>query len=342
MSTPPVPDVDILPIPGQTAVPTPTVGIVDVLDPAALAGRAAAVASRQRTENTRRAYGAAYRSLAGFVGEGAPVEALTADAVTAWVRSLERSGRSPRTVAARLAAVRKLARELGADPAIERVGSELVEPGLPRALSAGELERLLKMPDRRSRAGARDLALLQLLTDAGLRRAEAAGLRYPQIVERRRYRDPRVRAAVADTTTLAIRLRGKRGREREVPLTARAVDTLRAWADRRPTTQTDHVFLSLPTVTGREPRPLDPRDVGRIVERHTTAAAIPKDLRGVHVLRHTFATNLRAAGVELDVLRDLLGHQDIRTTQIYADINSIEHDRAIQTLENPAAILRSR
>lgn len=66
---------------------------------------------------------------------------------------------------------------------------------------------------------------------------------------------------------------------------------------------------------------MDPRDVGRLVERHATAAGLPEDRRGPHVLRHTFATRLRDRDVPVDVIQALLGHADIRTTMVYARVD---------------------
>ena len=87
---------------------------------------------------------------------------------------LERAGRTPATIAKHLSALRQLAPALDADPAIRTVRSQSVARGEPRALSEEEFARLLRMPDRRTRQGKRDLALLHLLGSVGLRRAETA------------------------------------------------------------------------------------------------------------------------------------------------------------------------
>jgi integrase/recombinase XerD len=67
--------------------------------------------------------------------------------------------------------------------------------------------RLLRMPDRRTRQGKRDLALLQLLGSAGLRRGEAAGLLITDVDERRRAGDPRLRQAIAHSTSWWVTVR---------------------------------------------------------------------------------------------------------------------------------------
>jgi integrase/recombinase XerD len=62
--------------------------------------------------------------------------------------------------------------------------------------------------------------------------------------------------------------------------------------------------------------------VTRIVTRHATAAGLPEDRRSPHVLRHTFCTHLPDSGVPIDVIRELAGHADIRTTTIYTAVPS--------------------
>src|SRR3954454_2949634 len=111
-------------VPGheRPSAPTPTVPVMvdhgelaaaaiaaGVVDPAGLAARAAEVAARQRSPETRRTYAAVYRSFATFLGPHARLEDLTAEAVRAYRDQLEHSGRSPATVAKHLSALRGLA-----------------------------------------------------------------------------------------------------------------------------------------------------------------------------------------------------------------------------------------
>lgn len=279
--------------------------------------RALGLAARQASANTRKTYGTAYRSLCGALGAGATPVDLTAARVEAWCDGLRRGGRAPSTIAVYLSAVRALADEVGADPAIRRLRTERAAPDPPQHLMRLEVARLLARPDRATAAGTRDLAILLLCVRAGLRRAEIAGLALGAVEEHRRPADPRLRRAVPRATAFAVRVAGPRGRERLVPLAGEVLPALAAWRDARPDADTAALFVSLPAVRGREPRPLDPRDVGRIVARHAASAGLPDDLRGVHVLRHTFANGLRTNGAGLETVRDLLGHEDIRTTQVY-------------------------
>jgi hypothetical protein len=115
--------------------------------------------------------------------------------------------RSPATVAKHLSALRGLAGALGVDAQLRTVRSARVGRGEPRALSHDEWMRLLRMPDRRTRQGKRDLALLHLLGSAGLRRAEAANLLVSDVDERRRAGDPRLRQAIKGSTSWWVTVR---------------------------------------------------------------------------------------------------------------------------------------
>lgn len=70
------------------------------------------------------------------------------------------------------------------------------------------------------------------------------------------------------------------------------------------------------------------------------AEGLRVDRHGAHVLRHTFATNVRRNGAAIDTIRDLLGHEDIRTTQVYARVDHAELENAIDTLSGRSGLDR--
>jgi hypothetical protein len=92
----------------------------DVVDADGLGARAAEVAARQRSPQTRRTYAAVYRSPLGFLGEHATVEDLTAEAVRAYRDALEHAHRTPATIAKHLSVIRGLAAAVGADADVRR------------------------------------------------------------------------------------------------------------------------------------------------------------------------------------------------------------------------------
>lgn len=242
------------PLRGQLVVPgAGAAGVGEVLEVGELARRAAQVAGAQRSPATRRTYLSVYRRFGALAGSDAGLGALTPELVREYRDVLEGQGVASATVAKHLAAIRTLAADLGADPGVAQARGERVERGTPRELTELEAERLLRMPDRRSTAGLRDLAIMHLMLGAGLRREEVARLPFDALEQRRRHRDPRMRMAVAESTAWPVRVRGKRGRERIVPLPQPVADDLAVWAGRRPGADTDRLFCTLPR-TGRPPR----------------------------------------------------------------------------------------
>ncbi len=291
----------------------------ELVDVASLAARAGEVARQQPAPLTRQAYAGVYRAFCQFVGPGAGPEALTSERVRAYRDGLEVDGRSPATIAKHLSALRTLAAALGVE-GVRDVRGAKVARGEPRALTGEEYARLLRMPDRRTTAGKRDLALLHLLGTAGLRRAEACAVLVGDVDERRRAGDGRLRRAIAHSSAWWVTVRyGKRGRRRHIPLEQDALDAITAWFRVRPTCAYEELLVSLPR-TGRAPQPLTVRDVTRIVARYAGLAGLPEDRRSPHVLRHTFCTHLADAETPIDVIRELAGHADIRTTTIYTQV----------------------
>ena len=138
---------------------------------------------------------------------------LDADVIAAYGRHLATSGgrgggpAAPATVRVYLSMVRALARDLGLEEAVEDVRVPRHEPGPPETLTDTDYANLLRVPDRRTVAGKRDYALLRVLGDCGLRSAELRGLRARDL------RRPR-----ANARHHRLYVRGKGGREREVPV----------------------------------------------------------------------------------------------------------------------------
>jgi integrase/recombinase XerD len=303
--------------------------------------RALAIAGMAASPNTRRAYATAYRAFADFLrvhyGE-ASSEKVTIASVAAWRDELAARGLAPSSITQRVSAVRRLAASLGADPLVQQVRCTQVQRDEPRALSDVELERLLHGPDLRTTIGVRDRAILELLARAGLRRAELARLTLADIQERGRQPDARRRTAIApgrsEQTRLEVVVRAsKRGRTRAVPLHGEAHDALAQWYASRPASASDALFVSLRQRRSARPEAISASAVGDVVAKHAAAAGIREDRRTAHALRHTFCTMLAERGVALEVIRELAGHVDVRTTQIYVDVSDQRKNDGIAALE---------
>ena len=156
----------------------------------------------------------------------------------------------------------------------------------------------------------RDMAILNLLLNAGPRVSELCALRLKDvtITERR--------------GKLLIRS-GKGGKWREVPLNLDARKALQAWLEVRPGTASDHLFV------GRRGQPLGPRGVRYLVQR-VGQQANPND-RAIspHTLRHTCAKNLIDTGTPLDQVALLLGHKGLDVTRRYTTPSERDLEKAV-------------
>lgn len=228
--------------------------------------------------------------------------------VAAYESDLVKRGYAASTVKHRLSAVKGLHRFLvrdgicEADPAI---GTPVPKAPrrLPDVLSIRQVAALLDQPFPPTSAGARDGALLEVLYGCGLRVSECCGLD-------------------RDDCLLGegcVRVRGKGGKERIVPISGTALAALSGYLDgprsrladlRRPTAA---VFLN--ARGGR----LSRQSVHAIVAR--AGRVIGKDGLHPHTLRHSFATHLLEGGADLRAIQEMLGHSDISTTQIYTHVD---------------------
>lgn len=216
-------------------------------------------------------------------------------------------GRSVRTVARRLSALRRLFQYLvrsgrmHADPTAN-VESPRLGRSLPKSLTEGEIESLLHAPDLQLDAGVRDRAMLELLYATGLRVSELVGLHMEQL---------NLRQGV-------VRVLGKGGKERLVPLGEEAV----TWLERYISTARPALLRHQPSATlfpGNRGTPLTRQAFWHAIKRHALKAGIAGNI-SPHVLRHAFATHLLNHGADLRVVQMLLGHADISTTQIYTHV----------------------
>jgi site-specific recombinase XerD len=171
---------------------------------------------------------------------------------------------------------------------------------LPVSLAPEQVSRLLAEPKTDTVIGLRDRALLAILYGTGIRATECATLRCGQV----------------DLTRLTITVKGKGGHERSIPLNPQLGDLLRLYANAR-----GPALPAAPFFRSRFGRPLSR---GSIYERVRTWGQ--RSRLGIplcpHRMRHTFATHLVRAGVGLVTIRDLLGHRQITSTQIYLHVTA--------------------
>jgi len=257
--------------------------------------------------NTVVAYRSDLARLRRALGRRALTKAREEDLLRV-LREMRVEGRSPRSVARWLVAVRGFYAFLDDEGVLEGDPSAHVEAprtwrSLPKVLSTAEVESLLACPDTKNPRGLRDSALLEVLYATGLRVSELIGLRL---------RDLHLDAGY-------LRCLGKGSKERVVPLGGEADSTLQRYlAEGRPVLlrrkRTEVLFVNA------RGGPLTRQGFWKIIKAYGIRAGIRLPL-SPHVIRNAFATHLLENGADLRSLQLLLGHADISTTQIYTHVN---------------------
>jgi len=286
---------------------------------------------------TRQAYARDARQLAEFIAVkrgGKPWGQVDADDVRAWLAErLRTSARA--TVGRKLAAARAWFEFLRRAGLVESNPARLAQPPklekkLPARLSVDEAFHLVDGPNRprpgrRDDAKAtarrlRDAAVLELLYSSGLRVGELAALDRP---------DLRLDLGVARVS------QGKGGKERVVPVGAKAAQALERYLAARPAllagSAGEAAALFLNNVGGR----LSVRGVQKIVAANQDGLAIGRRI-GPHALRHAMATHLLEGGADLRSVQEMLGHASLSTTQKYLHL-TMDHLLKVYDQAHPRA-----
>ncbi|WP_337382625.1 site-specific tyrosine recombinase/integron integrase [Prevotella sp.] len=188
------------------------------------------------------------------------------------------------------------------DPS-ELLEAPTVGEHLPEVLSTEEIDRMEAAIDLSKWEGQRNKAIIELLFSCGLRVSELVNLKFNDIFERDKF----------------LRIIGKGDKERLVPISESALHEIKLWLyDRnlmkiKPGEQ-DYVFLN------RRGAHLTRTMILIMIKRTAEEAGITKTV-SPHTLRHSFATELLKGGADLRAIQEMLGHENIKTTQIYTHID---------------------
>lgn len=189
---------------------------------------------------------------------------------------------------------------------------------LPKALTIDQVERLLSAPSADDPIGIRDRALLELLYATGARVSEAVGL---------------------DVDDLAhgevLRLRGKGGKERIVPIGSFARAAVDAYLTRVRPGLAAKGRASARLFLGARGAPLSRQSAWLVIRAAAEKAQITSEI-SPHTLRHSFATHLLQGGADVRVVQELLGHASVATTQIYTHV-SLDTLRDVYATSHPRA-----
>ncbi len=252
-------------------------------------------------------------------------ESLDAQHIRAYAAAIHRHGLDPRSVQRRLSSLRTffnyLMREgrLKRNPAVD-VAAPKAARRLPEALDVDRMARLLDGPTPPRTApdalDTRDRAIMELFYSSGLRLAELVGLDLPDL----------------DLKDRTVRVTGKGGKTRIVPVGAKAVETCAAWLAARS-------GVARPDVTavfvGRNGRRMGTRAVQLRVSRWARLRGLDVHVHP-HLFRHSFATHLLESSHDLRGVQEMLGHANLSTTQVYTHLD-FQHLAKVYDAAHPRA-----
>jgi len=279
----------------------------------------------QRSPRTVDAYRRDLRALATYLDK--PVTGATVEELERYTAQLRADGLAASTIARRTAAARSFFRHqqlLGTrrdNPAAAVALPRRAKP-LPKTLSPGEAERLIEAAAGTQPRALRDQALVELLYGAGLRVSEAVGLD----------------KAGVDLDDRLVRVLGKGGKERAVPIGRPAAGALHRYLSRgRPYLDARHrpeLFLNA------RGGPLTRAGAFLILRKLAAKAGLEPQRVHPHLLRHSFATHLLEGGADLRSVQEMLGHADLSTTELYTHVTD-RRRRELYYQAHPHARTRS-
>ena len=282
---------------------------------------------RGYSPNTIEAYKHDLDWLLGYLAqEGVDPLSVKLEDLEHFAAMLSDHGISAKSQARILSGVRSFYRYLVLDGYLDVDPTELLESPhlpqhLPEYLSTEEVDALENSIDLTSNEGHRNRAIIEVFFSCGLRVSELTNLKLSDLF----------------LTQGFIRVNGKGGKQRLVPISERAIHELELWFDDRRQMdikpgEEDYVFLN------RRGHHLTRTMILIMVKRQAEAAGIKKTI-SPHTLRHSFATALLKGGADLRIIQELLGHADLGTTEIYTHMDD-ESLRQEILLHHPRNIKR--
>ncbi len=283
---------------------------------------------RNMSEHTVRNYGVDLAQFHGHLVDNGMVadfpEKVSHHQIRSFMAELGEKGASRQTVARKIAALRSFYKYLNRNGRVDSNPARVVhtpklEKKIPTFLTISMMERLLATPEGGTFIGSRDKAILELIYSAGLRSFELVGLDHEDIDLERR----------------VLRLRGKGMKERINPVGRYAMTALEEYLHFKTTHHDRARFDPNAVFLNFRGQRLTTRSVRRMLSHYAALAGLPTDV-SPHTLRHSFATHLLQRGADLRVVQELLGHENISTTQIYTHITAADMQR-IYSASHPRA-----
>ncbi len=262
---------------------------------------------KKLSDNTLQSYNRDIKLYCNYL-DAHNLDAVKADEseLSTYLDSLKENGKAVSTVSRNLASLRSFyqylhrTKVISDDPTLN-LESPKIERKLPKVLSSEQVELLLEQPKCVDLKGYRDKAMLELVYATGIRVTELISLNMNDI----------------DLDNGYIKCVGK-NKERVIPIGSLAVNALKEYVDKSRSIllkdENDQALFV--NVNGHR---LTRQGFWKIIKQYKTQANIDVDITP-HTLRHSFAVHLLENGAELRAIQEMLGHSDISSTQVYAQI----------------------
>ena len=240
-----------------------------------------------------------------------PLEQCSEEDIASFLGAKRKAQSSSASVARALVAIKVFFRFLKREDYIKTDITQLLSTPklwqlIPEVLTLDEVNQLLAAPDRSSKIGARDHAILETLYATGIRVSEICGLN------------------IADVGKDAIRVLGKGSKERLVPIGQPALNAIDHYLLHHREDDNKALFLS------SKSQRIDRQAIWRRIKFYAAHAGIGKPI-SPHTLRHSFATHLLENGADLRIIQEMLGHASVATTDRYTHISKDRLHSAFDT-----------
>ncbi len=255
--------------------------------------------------NTATAYRSDINIFEGYL-ERNKILKIEEDTLVDFIFELKNKNYSVLSIARSLVSIKSFLKFLLKEKIVEKnpfeeMDSFKVRKKMPEVLTEVDIEKMLMQPDKNSREGIRDKAILELLYSAGIRVSELTDMDLTDL----------------NMDEKVLRCFGKGAKERLVPIGEDVVETVSYYLRVRDNFLKEfspHLFIT------RRGKKFTRVGIWKLVKGYAKLAGLTKDVYP-HIFRHSFATHLLAGGADLRSVQEMLGHSDIATTQIYTHVD---------------------
>ena len=277
---------------------------------------------KKTTENTELSYRRDLMKLCMFLEEQGVTEVgkVTATNLNSYMLYLEKKKFAPATISRNIASIKAFYHFLYKGKLVDEDVAESLKPPklekkLPEIMTMHEVARLLEQPDEKKVKGIRDKAMLELLYATGIRVSELISLKLSDV-----------------NLQMCFIICRDVGKERVIPFGSKARSALLQYVEQARgelvvDTDSDILFVNC------SGQPMSRQGFWKLIKFYAKKAGIVADITP-HTLRHSFAAHLVENGADLKSVQEMLGHSDISTTQIYANMNH-NHIREVYAKAHP-------